>query len=104
MADHLIPTPALHRWVVDLFRAAGSNAREATLTGGETMQPANTGVRHAIWNNMLALVFDPARLGTGERFEQEARSFVDWVKSARPSAVGRELGGILMPGDPERGC
>lgn len=74
----------------------------AALTGGETMQPANTGVRYAIWNNMLALVFDPARLGTGERFEQEARTFVDWVKSARPSAVGSELGGILMPGDPER--
>jgi hydroxycarboxylate dehydrogenase B len=32
MADHLIPTPALHRWVVDLFRAAGSSDREATLT------------------------------------------------------------------------
>ena len=32
MADHLIPTPALHRWVIDLFRASGSSDREATLT------------------------------------------------------------------------
>ena len=32
MADHLIPTPALHRWVIDLFRASGSSEREATLT------------------------------------------------------------------------
>ena len=32
MAEHLIPTAALHRWVVDLFRAAGSSEREATLT------------------------------------------------------------------------
>jgi uncharacterized oxidoreductase len=74
----------------------------AALIGGETMQPANMAVRHAVWNNMLALVFDPERLGAGERFEQEARGFVDWVKSAPLSQVGRELGGVLMPGDPER--
>jgi uncharacterized oxidoreductase len=51
---------------------------------------------------MLALVFDPARMGSGDRFEQEARGFVEWVQSARLSEAGRELGGILMPGDPER--
>jgi uncharacterized oxidoreductase len=74
----------------------------AALTGGETMHPAHMQVKYAIWNNMLTLVFDPNRLGTGERFEQEARTFVDWVRSAKLSEVGRELGGILMPGDPER--
>lgn len=74
----------------------------AALTGGETAQPPNMTMKYAVWNNMLTLVFDPRKLGTGERFEQEARGFVDWVKSARLSEVGRELGGILMPGDPER--
>jgi uncharacterized oxidoreductase len=74
----------------------------AALTGGETAQPANLKMKYAIWNNMLAIVFDPAKMGSGERFEQEARSFVDWVRSARLSDVGKELGGILMPGDPER--
>lgn len=74
----------------------------AALTGGETMHPAHMQVKYAIWNNMLTLVFDPNRLGTGERFEQEARTFVEWVRSAKLSEVGRELGGILMPGDPER--
>ncbi len=74
----------------------------AALTGGETTQPSNLTMKHAIWNNMLAIVFDPARLGAGERFEEEARSFVEWVKSARLSDVGEELGAILMPGDPER--
>jgi uncharacterized oxidoreductase len=74
----------------------------AALTGGETAQPPNMTMKYAIWNNMLALVFDPEKLGTGERFEQEARGFVDWVKSAKLSDVGRELGGVLMPGDPER--
>jgi uncharacterized oxidoreductase len=74
----------------------------AALTGGETMHPAHMQVKYAVWNNMLALVFDPKRMGTGERFETEARTFVDWVRSAALSEVGRELGGILMPGDPER--
>ncbi len=74
----------------------------AALTGGETTQPDNMKMKYAIWNNMLVLVFDPSKLGTGERFEQEARSFVDWVRSARLSEVGKELGAILMPGDPER--
>ena len=74
----------------------------AALTGGETAQPPNMTMKYAVWNNMLTLVFDPARLGTGQRFEQEARGFVDWVKSAPLSEVGRGLGGVLMPGDPER--
>jgi uncharacterized oxidoreductase len=74
----------------------------AALTGGETTHPGNMNMKHAVWNNMLTLVFDPQKLGTGERFEQEARSFVDWVKSARVSEIGKELGGIMMPGDPER--
>src|SRR5258708_10887717 len=32
MPDHFIPTDALHKWMVELWRAAGSNEREATLT------------------------------------------------------------------------
>ena len=32
MTDSLIPTAALHRWTADLWRAAGSSDREATLT------------------------------------------------------------------------
>jgi len=69
------------------------------LTGGETAVPANFPPRHAIWNNMLAIVFDPARMGTGAHFEREVRDFVEWVESA-PLADGSEA--ILMPGDPER--
>ncbi len=48
---------------------------------------------------MLAIVFDPSRLGTGGTFEAEARAFVEWVESAPLSGV---LESILMPGDPER--
>jgi uncharacterized oxidoreductase len=32
MAEHLLPTNALHTWVIDLFRAAASTEREARLT------------------------------------------------------------------------
>jgi len=32
MTEHLIPTAGLHRWVADIFLAAGSDAREAKLT------------------------------------------------------------------------
>ena len=74
----------------------------AALTGGETTQPKNYPKQYGVWNNMFALVFDPKRLGTQGRFESEAQSFVDWVKSARLSEAGEALGGIMMPGDPER--
>lgn len=74
----------------------------AALTGGETTQPRNYPKQYGVWNNMFALVFDPKRLGTQSRFESEAQSFVDWVKSARLSEAGEALGGIMMPGDPER--
>ncbi len=74
----------------------------AALTGGETTQPVNYPKRYGIWNNMFTLVLDPKKLGTQNRFETEAASFVEWVKSARLSAAGEALGGIMMPGDPER--
>lgn len=71
----------------------------AAMTGGETTQPKNLSMTYGIWNNMLAIVFDPHRLGTSAYFEAEARGFVQWVKSA-PLRPGFDE--ILMPGDPER--
>ena len=71
----------------------------AALTGGPTTRPANLTMKHAIWNNMLAIVFDPARLGSGASFEAEARGFIDWVRSAPLTGA---IDSILMPGDPER--
>jgi uncharacterized oxidoreductase len=71
----------------------------AALTGGETAQPEHMRMKHAIWNNMLAVVFDPARLGTADAFAREAAGFVEWVQSAPLSGVADS---IQMPGDPER--
>jgi len=64
------------------------------LSGGPTTRPGNMDFKHAIWNGMFAVVFDPERLGSGATFEDEARRFVEWVQSENES--------ILMPGDPER--
>lgn len=71
----------------------------AALTGGDTTRPANLTAQHGIWNNMLALVFDPARLSDQQIFGAEVNAFVDWVQSAK-LRDGDEP--ILVPGDPER--
>lgn len=71
----------------------------AALTGGATTRPDNLTMQHAVWNNMLALVFDPQRLSTAELFSAEVNAYIEWVRSAplRDAALP-----ILMPGDPER--
>jgi uncharacterized oxidoreductase len=71
----------------------------AALTGGETAQPANRTMKHAIWNNMFVIVFDPNRIGAAERFAQEARAFTEWVEASPLSGATDR---IMMPGDPER--
>ncbi len=71
----------------------------AALTGGDTTRPATTTMKHAVWNNMLALVFDPQRLNTAELFSAEINAFVEWVQS---SALRPGADAIQMPGDPER--
>lgn len=73
----------------------------AALSGGETVQPSTRLPVHGVWNNMLAIVFDPNRLGTGQWFEAQAREFIDWVRSAPPSSDNAD-GPVLVPGDPER--
>ena len=70
----------------------------AALTGGSVTIPANQ-PKAGVWNNMLTIVFDPARFGTQSAFEHSTRDFVDWVKSARLADGFDE---IMMPGDPER--
>ncbi len=71
----------------------------AALTGGETSRPDGEDPSIRVWNNMLTIVFDPAKIGSLDAFEKESAAFEDWVRSARtaPGATG-----ILMPGDPER--
>ncbi|MGN8554694.1 UNVERIFIED_CONTAM: Ldh family oxidoreductase, partial [Microbacterium sp. SLM126] len=54
---------------------------------------------HAVWNNMLAIIFDPARLGSSTTFGHEVEAFVEWMKASRLQP-GNDA--IRLPGDPER--
>jgi uncharacterized oxidoreductase len=71
----------------------------AALIGGETTRPAHAQMEHAIWNNMLTIVFDPQRVGAMDVFGEELNAYVAWVQSA-PRQEGVDQ--ILFPGDPEQ--
>ena len=69
------------------------------LTGSGTWhQPTDPAVR-AVFNGMLSILINPAKLGTQVTFEQEALAFVDWLQ-AGPVAPGFDA--VQIAGDPER--
>ena len=68
----------------------------SALFGGNTPQPSRLRIP-GLYNNMLAIVFDPARFGAAEHFEQEAHSFIDYVQSAKRTDPNAP---ILIPGMP----
>lgn len=70
----------------------------SALFGGTTPQPSRLRVP-GLYNNMLVVVFDPARFGAAEHFETEAREFIDYVQSARRTDPDAP---IEVPGDAER--
>lgn len=74
----------------------------AAMIGGKTTHPKNFPDGLAIINNMLTIVFDPNQLIAESAFTAEANQFVQWVQSARLDELGEQLGGVLLPGDPER--
>lgn len=71
----------------------------SALTGGDTTRPAHATMQHAIWNNMLTIVFDPQRMNSEDVFSSEANAFIEWVQSS-PLQQGSDA--ILMPGEPEQ--
>ena len=70
----------------------------SALFGGATPQPSRLRVP-GLYNNMLAIVFDPSRFGAAAHFEQETREFIEYVQSARRTAPDAP---IEVPGDAER--
>jgi uncharacterized oxidoreductase len=66
------------------------------LTGGH-VQDGRT--LHPMLNNMLTLVFDPARLGTADALAAEIDELAGWVKASPPARAGEA---IRLPGEPER--
>lgn len=69
----------------------------AALFGGATAHPDNL-ISGGMYNNMIAIVFDPARFGALDHYEREADAFIDYVRSARQAQPGQP---ILMPGEAE---
>ncbi len=68
------------------------------LTGGGTWHRQPDAAR-TVLNGMLAIVIDPAKLGTQASFEQEARAFIDWLRQSPP---GQGFEGVQIAGEPER--
>ncbi len=68
------------------------------LSGGGTWHYEESSQQRVL-NGMLAIVIDPARLGTAAAFEREARLFLDWLRQGRP-APGFDK--VRIAGDPER--
>jgi hydroxycarboxylate dehydrogenase B len=69
------------------------------LTGGGTAHAPIDPLRRAVYNGMLSILIDPAKLGTQAAFEQEAASFIDWLR-AGPVAPGFDS--VHIAGEPER--
>jgi hydroxycarboxylate dehydrogenase B len=68
------------------------------LTGGGTWHRPPDHAR-SVYNGMLTILVDPAKLGTAQGFAQEALAFVEWLRQS-PPAPGTE--GLQLAGEPER--
>jgi uncharacterized oxidoreductase len=68
------------------------------LTGNGTWHRAGD-FKRSVYNGMLTIIIDPAKLGTQVSNEQEAMAFVDWLKQG-PAAPG--VDSVQIAGEPER--
>jgi uncharacterized oxidoreductase len=68
------------------------------LTGGGTWHSDDRS-RRRVWNGMLTILIDPARLDIDHLFEQETREFLD---SLRRSPVAPGFDKVRIAGEPER--
>jgi len=68
------------------------------LTGGGVTDYDNKTQRRVL-NGMLSIVMDPGKLGTTEKFAEDARSFLAWLRASRP-APGHDR--VRIAGEPER--
>ena len=68
------------------------------LSGGGVTDYDNKTQRRVL-NGMISIVIDPRRLGTQQRFEDDARSFLRWLRASRP-APGADK--VRIAGEPER--
>ncbi len=76
-----------------------SEMMAGVLSGGHTRRPETDSERDTVLNNMLSIVFDPARLVAPDFYNSEMDATIAHVKGSPPADP--ELP-VLMPGDPER--
>ena len=69
----------------------------ALTAGGTWHYPEGT--KRRVLNGMLSILIDPAKLGTRDAFEREAREYLDWIRKS-PSAPGFDR--VRIAGEPER--
>jgi len=82
-------------------RAGPPQAAAAPSGGSEAREAASVGARYtrSVFNGMLTVLIDPAKLGTQASFEAEARAFVDWLRQSPP---GQGFDAVQIAGEPER--
>jgi len=68
------------------------------LSGGGTWHYEESSQQRVL-NGMLAIVIDPAKLGTADAFAREARLFLEWLRKGR-TAPGFDK--VRIAGEPER--
>ena len=68
------------------------------LAAGMTQRDDDASQRRVL-NGMFSVLLDPAALGDRAAFEQEALSFIDWVKASPPRDG---FGAVQVAGEPER--
>ncbi len=68
------------------------------LTGGGTWHSDDRSKKR-VWNGMLTILIDPARLGTGDAFGSETTAFLE---SLRNSPVAPGFDKVRIAGEPER--
>ncbi len=68
------------------------------LSGGGTWHRPTTTAR-SVYNGMLTVLIDPAKLGTQETFTEEARAFIESLRQG-PAAPGVDH--VQIAGEPER--
>ena len=68
------------------------------LAGGGVTDYDNKTQRRVL-NGMISILIDPVRLGTQQKFEKDAKSFLAWLRASR-AAPGHER--VRIAGEPER--
>src|SRR3954462_13980452 len=69
------------------------------LSGGGTEHQEGDRSKRRVWNGMLTIVIDPARLNSNNGFEEETREFLRSLRKS-PSAPGFDK--VRIAGEPER--